>query len=143
MSASSRTVLKAFFETGDMPTEAQFADLIDSFVSMVSDGQLVGSETGLTGVYPQSQSTAYQLTKKINNMTGGTTYSAVKLPQAIPGASITIINSHTSLHTIYPFLGDELDDNGINVGQTINDESTWTYVCAEAGHWYQSAVELW
>lgn len=38
MSQLSRTALKAFFETGDMPTEAQFGDLIDSSPNIVDDG---------------------------------------------------------------------------------------------------------
>ncbi len=33
----SRVDLKAFFETGDLPTEAQFADLIDSYLNLLDD----------------------------------------------------------------------------------------------------------
>lgn len=33
-----RTVLKSYFETGDKPTQAQFADLIDSALNLVDDG---------------------------------------------------------------------------------------------------------
>lgn len=38
MTQRSRSALKAFFETGDKPTEAQFADLIDSCPNFVDDG---------------------------------------------------------------------------------------------------------
>lgn len=34
---STRAALKAFFETGDVPTESQFADLIDSFLHLTED----------------------------------------------------------------------------------------------------------
>lgn len=37
MAAEARSVLKAYFETGDNPTQAQFANLIDSFLNFVSD----------------------------------------------------------------------------------------------------------
>lgn len=37
MSAESRAVLKAFFETGDKPTQDEFADLIDSFFNLTDD----------------------------------------------------------------------------------------------------------
>lgn len=37
MSQLSRTALKAFYETGDFPTEAQFSDFIDSCLNFVSD----------------------------------------------------------------------------------------------------------
>lgn len=38
--ADSRAVLKAFFETGDIPTQAQFAALIDGVLSIVDDSNL-------------------------------------------------------------------------------------------------------
>ena len=37
MSALTRAALKLFFETGDLPTEAQFADLIDSSPNIQDD----------------------------------------------------------------------------------------------------------
>lgn len=37
MGQQTRTALKAYFNTGDTPTEAQFADLIDSFLNLLDD----------------------------------------------------------------------------------------------------------
>lgn len=37
MAKLDRAALKAFFETGDKPTQAQFADLIDSYVNITDD----------------------------------------------------------------------------------------------------------
>lgn len=42
MTAQTRAVLKAWFETGDIPTEAQFADLIDSF-TLPSEAEAAGA----------------------------------------------------------------------------------------------------
>lgn len=36
----SRAVLKSFFETGDIPTQAEFASLIDSLLSLVNNSNL-------------------------------------------------------------------------------------------------------
>ena len=38
MAIESRAVLKTYFETGDVPTEEQFCNLIDSFISRIDDG---------------------------------------------------------------------------------------------------------
>lgn len=38
----SRSILKTFFQTGDVPTQAQFAALIDSTVNIVDDRYLLG-----------------------------------------------------------------------------------------------------
>ena len=40
MSRETRATLKAFFETGDKPTQAQFVDLIDSSLNFESDPTL-------------------------------------------------------------------------------------------------------
>lgn len=40
MAKLDRAALKAFFETGDKPTQPQFADFIDSFISLVSNSNL-------------------------------------------------------------------------------------------------------
>jgi len=38
MTAQSRTTLKGYFNTGDTPTEAEFAHTIDSFHNLTDDG---------------------------------------------------------------------------------------------------------
>ena len=38
----SRAILKSFFQTGDIPTQDQFATLIDSTVSLIDDHYLIG-----------------------------------------------------------------------------------------------------
>lgn len=53
MAEQTRTILKSWFETGDKPTEQQFADLIDSMLNLQDDGgakvrQLLEVLTGLS-----------------------------------------------------------------------------------------------
>jgi hypothetical protein len=38
----SRAILKTFFQTGDFPTQDQFATLIDSTVNLIDDRKLIG-----------------------------------------------------------------------------------------------------
>jgi hypothetical protein len=48
MPQQNRTILKSYFQTGDVPTEAQFIDLIDSSHNPSEDGQaatLTGTQT--------------------------------------------------------------------------------------------------
>ena len=56
MAKRSRTVLKGFFEAGDVPSQDNYSDLIDSFYSL--DGQNSGSLniTGSLNVDPQTSS---------------------------------------------------------------------------------------
>ena len=51
MAQVNRTTLKTYFETGDVPTEAQFIDLIDSLLNILDnesysfDGQAHGGHS--------------------------------------------------------------------------------------------------
>lgn len=48
MSIETRTVLKTYFETGDIPTQDQFYSLIDSYVHKLDDGVTVFQVAGLS-----------------------------------------------------------------------------------------------
>lgn len=50
MAQIGRTALKAYFETGDIPTEAQFIDLIDSLFNFTDNGSPVLLTTNQTVV---------------------------------------------------------------------------------------------
>jgi len=45
----NKTILKAYFQTGDTPTEGQFGNLIDSLVHEVDDSTLLGMLGDATG----------------------------------------------------------------------------------------------
>jgi hypothetical protein len=48
MAIQTRTVLKAYFNTGDFPTETQFANFIDSYRHITDDAIAISEITGLT-----------------------------------------------------------------------------------------------
>jgi hypothetical protein len=49
----TRNTLKTYFETGDVPTQEQFADLIDSAVNLIDDGLTVYSARDAGGRAPR------------------------------------------------------------------------------------------
>lgn len=42
----NRNTLKGYFKKGDIPTEEQFAELIDSTLNLVEDEQVIRTDTG-------------------------------------------------------------------------------------------------
>jgi hypothetical protein len=48
-----RNVLKSYFETGDIPTQEQFNDLIDSSLNLVDDGLTIYSASNPSGRAPR------------------------------------------------------------------------------------------
>jgi hypothetical protein len=71
MAQEGRTALKAYFETGDVPTEAQFINLIDSLHNTTDDGAAVtaSSTTTLTNKTLTSPKIAHPITTDADNYT--------------------------------------------------------------------------
>ena len=57
MAERNRTTLKSYFETGDAPTQTQFSDLIDSFLSLVDDTIAIADVVGLSTALNAKQAT--------------------------------------------------------------------------------------
>ncbi|MBW8242514.1 tail fiber domain-containing protein [Muricauda oceani] len=73
----NRSTLKSYFETGNYPTESQFADLIDSFLNINEDDVVTGITDNGDGTY------TFQL------LSGSTeTIDVQSLPNEIPISSI-------------------------------------------------------
>ncbi len=99
MTTQTRATLKSYFNTGDQPTEAQFADLIDSAVNVLDD------------VDPQlkewTEGEDYELTAATYDADNVITTATVKWPDASAGTFTTVtkdstwlaINAYTISHT--------------------------------------------
>lgn len=68
MSKVSRTLLKGYFESGDKPTAAQFANLIDSFLSLNDDNITIDMVQGLTSALA-GKATMSQVSALIGDIT--------------------------------------------------------------------------
>src|SRR6056297_1850668 len=84
MAQQNRTTLKGYFNTGDTPTEAQFADLIDSFHNPSNDGtvQVQPSE----GAFANGDKTKLDGIEASADVTDATNVLA-----ALSGATITAV----------------------------------------------------
>ncbi len=73
---SDRTTLKSYFETGDTPTEAEFADLIDS-LSLLTEAALKSNVLELDNTTAFTPDADYEpATKKYVDDSGASTVSA-------------------------------------------------------------------
>jgi len=92
MAQQNRTTLKGYFNTGDTPTEAQFADLIDSFHNPSNDGavQVQPSE----GAFANGDKT------KLDGIATGATANSDESIQDLVGAMLTG-NTETRITVTY------------------------------------------
>lgn len=82
MSKQSISILKSWFQTGDKPTESQFADLIDSFVhkdDTIEISSVNGLDDALSGF--ASQESVDALTPIV--ISGNTTGKSVPIPAGV------------------------------------------------------------
>lgn len=98
MATQNRTTLKSYFETGDIPTEAQFADLIDSATPHETN---VDSSSGTISPDFSSTTTIYTLLQDISIIIGapsgiqdGTRYSFVIEQDGAGGSEVTFHSSY-------------------------------------------------
>lgn len=120
MTAQSKTVIKSYFETGDYPTQAQFADLIDSYQDINT----------LSNYYVDSGSTAnvYVITTSpvTTSYTAGMSF-AVKISNTNNGAS-TLDAGGGALNILY------MDGAALNPGALVAGGIALFYT--DTTNWY-------
>jgi hypothetical protein len=80
-----------------------------------------------------NQATAQPVTVKINVFQNVATGTGCILPSSYsPGAEIHILNRGANALTVYPALGDQIENNGVNVPMTVNQGGTFVVVSFDA-----------
>ncbi len=138
MTQRSVTYLKGRFESGDVPTQSDYQDLMDSFVNLEASaaqtmsgrliapsfkGRSIRTNDTVAGV-GTSQASAAVVSADTASVSAEQNERACVLPSLEPGRQQTIVNTGTTVLQIYPpsgqlFIGSAAN-GGINcaVGQT-------------------------
>lgn len=103
-----------------------------------------GAQTGLirrttdpaiTAFATGGQASAYAITKEINNISvSATAGDSVKLPPALSGYRITVINNGAAACDVFPDTGDNLGA-GVNIAASLVAGAVITYVSYDATNW--------
>ncbi len=136
MTQRSVTYLKGRFETGDVPTQTDYGDLMDSFINLeasamqtlagplsvpyVSAGtKIINSNAIAVSAALGTQAGGTRLTKDVSLVYGNDALGfGVVMASAEPGRVQTIINTNTTVLTIFPssgcsFIGTAADTGSI------------------------------
>ena len=135
MSKQTRTVLKGYFQTGDIPTESQYVDLIDSNLNLsennVGNIQLTGNITassnisssatiiGNSGSFGSVAGTLSTATQP--NVTSLGTLTSVTTGDITATGNSALGNAITDTHT---FIGNITASNNISSSGTITGNSS-------------------
>jgi len=133
-----REIVATQTELGTDPAGA-FADVDTSLNTW-----LLGVTDGITANSTQDQSNATALTKGINRVTVvGTNGDGVKLPTAVAGLQILIINDDSAQTIqVWPATGDAIDGGSANAvdANQIGAGSARRYIAVDATNWYTATV---
>ena len=133
-----REIVATQTELGTDPAGA-FADVDTSLNTW-----LLGVTDGITAGSTQSQAGATALTKGINRVTVvGTNGDGVKLPTAVAGLQILIINDDSAQTIqVWPATGDAIDGGSANAvdGSQIGVGSARRYIAVDATNWYTATA---
>lgn len=134
--ANSGTV-GASLLTGTLTTGAQ--PNISSVANLTSSGFFIRSVGAGISAAGTTQGAATQLTKEFNIVT---TISAgvsdgVKLPTAVAGLAVTIVNTSTANLQVYPDTGARINGLSVNANYTqVGPNVALQFVAANATNWY-------
>jgi len=117
MSKQTRTVLKGYFETGDIPTQSQYGDLIDSNLNLSENNtgniQLTGHITASGNISGSATSTFTSNSSSFGSIAG--TLSTAAQP------NVTSLGTLTSVTT-----GDVTATGNSVLGNAVSDTHTFT-----------------
>ncbi len=133
---SDRATLKSFFETNDFPTEAQFADFIDSAPNFVDDTLLFGAQDNLVALAGGGQAGATAITAGLARFTTVAAGSdSGILPPAVAGDIIHVANDGANGMDVFPAVGEQINALGVNAAQFIFNGGGQTFRSYSTGVW--------
>lgn len=143
MSAQTKAILKSYFETGDIPTQEEFANLIDSYVNIEDNNSLDGVDIAVLPVTGGNQSTGYPILGYLNQISENPTANAVAvLPLALPGRTLFLKNNSTLVALIYPNVDDSIESGSANAPISIRPFETICFICMAETAWSLSRVNF-
>jgi hypothetical protein len=94
-------------------------------------------ENGITAYAGGGQANARALTRSINRVTTvATGADSVKLPVAVPGMQITVINSAAAnAMNVFPATGEYINALAVNTALSVVANKACIFTCAVAGRW--------
>lgn len=97
------------------------------------------SATGITAFAGGGQGSATALTKDVNRVTTvAASNDSVKLPAAVAGRKVVVINDGASTMAIFPASGESIDALAANASVVLASAKNSTFVCAATGVWKQA-----
>lgn len=115
------------YQSGDSP----------SFADLSLTGSFSPSTAGTVTAAGSTQGDATTLSKTVNIVTTATANQGVKLPTAVAGLNVKIVNRTAVTIIVYPNTADVIDDGTVNAGVNLAPYSSVELVAQDNQDWYR------
>lgn len=93
-------------------------------------------EDSITATPSATQANSYQLSAQISRLTTvATNTDGVKLPLAVPGMELTVINDGAAIAQVFPTSPDTIDGVATATGVALTNAKRAKFHCVTAGAW--------
>lgn len=134
MSTENRATIKSYLETGDVPTQPEMIDLVDSAPNIVDDGCILGGTSGMTAFAGGGQANATLLTNLFTSVTVvASPGDSIRLPNSVAGNMFGIINATPNSMDLFPAVGEQIMALGVNVAQPVAPGEVFFFGSAGSG----------
>lgn len=134
MAEETRAQLKTYVETGDIPTSAQMDSIIDSAPNIVDNNILLDGNNSITAFAGGGQANATPLTVLVNAVaTCASAGDSVLAPVIGAGKWFAIVNATANSCNLFPRVGDEINNLGINNPQALASGEIWLFATGGGG----------
>jgi hypothetical protein len=135
MAKKTRAELKAYFETNDVPTQAQFEDLVDSVLNFESDQWLTGGQaiSAHAGGGQANATPIVTLGCTINVCANNG--DSILLPETTGGTMVAMVNATIKSVNIYPRVGGSIMMLGVNNPYALASGKTCAFMSGGANVW--------
>ena len=135
MTQRTRAELKLFYETGDIPTQIQFGDFIDSAPNILDNSIMLGGAPAFTAFAGGGQGNATLLTTLFTTVTVcAAPGDSILLPVGGGGRWVGIVNATANSCNCFPQVGAQIDLLGVNVAFPIASGERWLFASTQTNY---------
>lgn len=128
------------FDLQDLDDTLTLGD-IKGIADAISNGDSISTQNGITASTTQTQAGGTRIFLAVSRATSAAASDAVTLGfRAQAGMAFTFLNDSGNVITMFPAVGDKINDALTNAGVTIANNTMSEYFCPLDGLWFGGAV---
>lgn len=131
-------------ERWEIQSDGDFSQEVNNGGNIVfnrDDSGIVDTSSSSVSAAGTLQSDATQLSKTVNLISTGSLNQGVKLPTAVAGRTVVVINQSGATLKLWPGTGASIDGGSANASINIATATSYILVGTDSTHWYRTSIQ--